>query len=411
VIGLLLHPTSQTRAQSAGGDSTGVSVPTDTPTVYEYPANQPPTTDEIARNLRVPSQGPKPIYQYQDRQGKTMDLFVLPPEYDRVEELAIRLAQSLYHTDKAFYPSVKLYQSYSTGLEHIYYRGDLEQPVLGSRRMVLGVSGYNEVAVVQDMIGRVGATENSMAALFFREDFRNYYQRSGFLFSLSAGLVRGFVPFVLYRSERHTSLSNTTNGSVFSVRREAFRPNPPINPGQLRSWSVGVDIDSDGFGFGPGVVHRVRFEYETTGPQYRSTFDYDAWSAESRTVWRLTPDQHLRVRMRAGSVARGELPVQKQFYLGGLGTLRAMEYASIRGDRNILANIEYVFNVVGQLQAVAFGDVGDAWYGPLAFRQIRPEVNAGLALTNRTGRFRINVARDLRAEHAPLVMTVRVQPF
>ena len=117
------------------------------------------------------------------------------------------------------------------------------------------------------------------------------------------------------------------------------------------------------------------------------------------------------VRAFGGGLVNGELPVQERFYLGGLGTIRAQEFGSLVGNRAFLVNVEYAFNVFGQIQAVLFQDFGAAWTAPLRIGDTQPRFDAGLGLQNRSGRFRINLARDLRARRAPLVATVRLRPF
>ena len=43
----------------------------------------------------------------------------------------------------------------------------------------------DESTVFTDLRGRVGDGENTLAALFFREDFRHYYGREGFALTSS----------------------------------------------------------------------------------------------------------------------------------------------------------------------------------------------------------------------------------
>ncbi|NIT55067.1 MAG: hypothetical protein GWN00_02110, partial [Aliifodinibius sp.] len=57
----------------------------------------------------------------------------------------------------------------------------------------------------------------------------------------------------------------------------------------------------------------------------------------------VTRGERIRLRMMAGT-SEGALPLQKNFELGGISTLRAFNYKAFSGNRMFLTNVEYVFD-------------------------------------------------------------------
>jgi hypothetical protein len=265
--------------------------------------------------------------------------------------------------------------------------------------------------VFTDLADRIGDAENTLASLFFREDFRHYYEREGIELYVSGGISRRPELTLRYTDADENALPTTTNGSVFRPR-DSFRDNPRATVGRLRAVGLNLRYDSAHERRSKGLIHWHGLSYEWSSDELRSDFDFSRWVAESRVEIPLGPLQELRARGRVGGLVTGELPVQSRYYLGGIGTLHAQEYAALIGERMLLLNLEYHFDVFWQVRGIVFQDVGAAWTRPTGLSDVRPAYDAGLALSNRTGRFRVNVARDLRAEHAPLVVTVRLKrPF
>ncbi len=386
------------------------SLRTEAPTVIVY--ENPDTDSEADRRAledRLWVDESELQYRLEDRQGKAIQLGFLAA-YNRVDELALTLTER-FENRRQLTPRVTLRETFSTGLEKWRYRFEFEQPLSRRHRLTIGAAAFDETTVFDDLRGRVGEAENTLASLFFREDFRHYYAAEGFEAFVTAGVSGRPELRVAYVDSRDEPLGATTNGSLFRPR-SSFRDNPRADGGRRRAWNAVLTYDSERDRRGDGFAHRHELAFESAGGALGGAFDYDRWVYQAVLAQYLGPEQRLRFRVRAGSVAGGTLPVQNRFYLGGIGTLRAEDYARIEGERMYLVNLEYVFTIFWQLEGVIFEDLGAAWDRPLETRKTQPAFDAGFGIQNRTGTFRVNLARDLRAENAPLVATVRLnQPF
>jgi len=99
---------------------------------------------------------------------------------------------------------------------------------------------------------------------------------------------------------------------------------------------------------------------------------YDAVDLDFRQYVPLTLRSNLAFRVYGG-IAGGERP--SPFYIGGLDTLRGIDFRSLSGDRAFFANMEYRFPLIDLLatpllafrsiRGVVFLDVGGAWYNRL----------------------------------------------
>lgn len=389
----------------ASGDAPADSVDA-SPTVVVYERDPDPLTEEELRDRLFYSEEGHVELRLEDARGKALQLG-LGARYDRVEELAILATQSLSGREGRT-PRLNLMESFSTGLETWFYRVEFEQGL--TDHLHFRGAGFDEVSVFDDLAGRVGDTENTLASLFFREDFRHYLGREGVTLSLAARVPHDLGVGLAYTDQVQRALPVTTNGSIFRPR-DSFRDNPPADGGRLRSWTIRVDHDAS-MRRQRALTHRGFIAYETSSLRTGSDFEFERWNLKS--VWTLAvgPEAAVTLVARGGGTTSGELPRQSRFYLGGLGTLRGHDFATLSGERMALVNLEYAFPIFGQVHAVLFQDLGAAWDRPHTVGDVRPALDAGLAFQNRTGSFRVNLARDLRAEDAPLLVTVRLgQPF
>ena len=100
-------------------------------------------------------------------------------------------------------------------------------------------------------------------------------------------------------------------------------------------------------------------EFEICGNSFKGDFDFQRWTLDVRKYWRLDPEQFLKLRLRVGSGDR-ELPLQRKFYLGGIGTLSGYDYKEFQGDKMVLGNAEYSIGNTGDASLSVFFGVGYA---------------------------------------------------
>ena len=137
--------------------------------------------------------------------------------------------------------------------------------------------------------------------------------------------------------------------------------------------------------------------------------------------------ENLDLRLRVGT-SEGNLPRQKTFYLGGIGTLRGFRHKSLEGNRMILGNIEYVFDPYGLLSGppswlledfnlILFSDFGYAWYNcdnsnfSKFFNGIQPKdlkTTIGIGLSDKDDEIRLNFAWRTDKKGEPVQVYLRI---
>ena len=209
--------------------------------------------------------------------------------------------------------------------------------------------------------------ENSLAALLFHEDFRDYFQIEGFSAHTARYTKDGDVTTLLdvrYNVDRYTSLSRNANWALFGGR--SFRSNPSVNEGMLRSLSATAGVNTV-------EKYRRRSEGwdayakgELGGRTFGGDFDFSQVIVDVRRYQSLSDDDQISARVRAGSL-EGAPIVQRMFELGGANTMPAYGFKEFVGNRVVLGNLEYQMN--GEmldelffwpnfLSFILFGDAG-----------------------------------------------------
>lgn len=303
----------------------------------------------------------------------------------------------------------------------------------------------------------IGDTENSLAALFLREDFRDYYRKTGYNLFISQTFLQSVNIRLDYKNDDIRNLERKTNWSVFGGKKK-FHPNPdalpvmaegmdPVTSRNLESVQATVELDTrDSHTFPQSGWYLQAF-----GEQGKFTeadgLSFDRYIIDLRRYQQLGWDENLDIRLRAGT-SQGVLPPMYWFDLGGISTLRGYRFKEFTGDRMVLANVEYRMNTAGSdwfllddFDLILFVDSGCAWFAnghdPAALStypvdagiRARTEsttwkddfdtltwskmrTNVGLGLASRSGDFRIDVAKPTDHRDSDLVVTLRIKkPF
>jgi hypothetical protein len=285
--------------------------------------------------------------------------------YQRADGLVLSLRGRM-RTPEPFQPALSGNIGYGFRSKRWSTLVTVSQPVTRSRSLCVEASGFAHTDYT-DQTG-IGSGENSAAAIFFKEDFRDYYRSEGgsigvVLEPSEALQVRGE-----FRAVDYTSLPNTAD---WSFGRGEFIPNPPIDAGSMRSLFVQARLGSR--------LRSAQLSYEHSGRDlFGGDFEFRQLTGQLRTRLRMGRDQILDLRVRSGTNLHGVLPQQKRYVVGGLGTVRGYPYQTLLvpdpaaapapgtapplgGERVFLANAEYVFPVIEDVQAVLLFDTGMAW--------------------------------------------------
>ena len=278
---------------------------------------------------------------------------------------------------------------------------------------------------------RISEFENTMAALFLRKDFQDYFRRTGFSLYFLQNVGKSVQVRFSYAADKYRDMPIKTNWALFGGDRR-FRRNPPLGlfRGTIRSLSAEFTLDTRNIENSEWNGWYAYLGVEKATPGLRSDFDFERYLLEIRRHQRITRGENLTVRLLLGTSA-GQLPLQKNFELGGLSTLRGYDYKIFSGNRMILTNLEYKLNmdatginipvvddIIDHSKLILFSDAGLAWHDSeneavfqslrfLKFRRLKYDV--GLGIANSDESFRINFAKALSSSDNGIVMNLRIR--
>lgn len=264
--------------------------------------------------------------------------------FQRVDGLSLFLSPSRISRDD-FGPGLKGLFSYGFRSKEWTLGGTLIQPLLENRRLMVRVSGYSGTDY-QDNTG-IGRVENSLAAVFFREDYHDYYFREGITVSLVAYPTSSMRLEAGYESSDFESLETI---ETWSFAGGEFADNPAVDEGTLRSFFASASIGSRN--------NHIAAIWETGRNREGDDFDYSLAKAVYRGRLRMNEARYLDFRAMYATGLSGDLPSQRRFPVGGLGTVRGYYYQSLLtpdpnlavpsaargGQRMLVANFEYAFS-------------------------------------------------------------------
>jgi len=319
--------------------------------------------------------------------------------YNRVEGLVLGIRRLPLSWDSYERGRVYGHGGYAFGSDEWQYEIGAEARA-GGRRFKGPVDfkaggAYRRTTATQD-IWKTSWVENSLAAFFFNYDFLDYFQVEGWT---AYGALR-LTPYVQitggYRQEVYHTLTNDVTWSLFGGRD--FRFNPPITEGDMNSVVVvaegGTVADLDWLP--RGAVFRLEAEF---GRDFGGDFDFNRYLGDARVYIPFNRSSTLSLRVRGGT-STGELPFQKGYTLGGIGSVRSYPQNVLVGTRMLLGNAEYTFRqdwLWDDLMLSGFVDAGwvnKAESDNFDFDDIYPSAGIGVGLVDRT--IRLEVAWPLR---------------
>lgn len=365
-----------------------------------------------------------------------LDNFIF--RYNRVEGVFLGLgSEKKYNWDGE--RNWNMYGSAGWGFKSHTWRGNLglvrQFAILtneGSGIFELGAEGHSLTDTKDPWI--ISLHENTAAALFIHEDFRDYFQRNGYTFHTAYYSKHDYLKNelkVAYLADTYDSLTNKVDWALFGGGKQ-FRLNPLINPGKMRSMIVsgGVStISKTSYGSeGWSLYASAEFAKKNWG----SEFEFDQYILDLRRFQPLGRYDNFNIRLRAGSLV-GDFLTQKMFDMGGLGTTNAFPFKSESGNRMLLINAEFIINgsfvdeldfwpmwIFQNVNILILSDAGfthnalptaSALGGVETVKLSDLKHDFGVAFSNRSGSFRIGVA--WRTDHpAPAQFILRFnRPF
>ena len=314
------------------------------------------------------------------------------PRYNRVEGLFLNVGV------KARPPKVRGLQFYGTvgggfwneSDKQFRYTVGVRKDFFELKRLSLGAEIYKKVESEDDWV--VSDLENSVAALLFREDYKDYYGTQGFeLYADHQFTGNHILRFEIGR-HRYDALKRNIDWSVF---KGGFPENPKrgdsiIAEGHEVSLRLITTLDWRDNPVFPLNGWYVEGIFEKTFED----FDTDGLFLTLKRYQQTWGNQRLLLRTMVGS-RRGDITVGGEGYLlteqyaidlGGLGSLRGFNDKEFFGNRMFMLNANYLFggdllqkiplqripffgNLWTTLSLAVFMDTGFAW---------RADADAGL---------------------------------
>ena len=262
--------------------------------------------------------------------------------------------------------------------------------------------------IAPDLFSYYNDTATTILRIFGVPDHQDYYLRQGVEVELQWSVVFPKRPSqfrlpdhsfkLILLAELHESLQKHTDWHMFNWRSKSeVRENPLITSGQMRSAMFRYDFDTRNDYLG---AHHTFF-VEHSNPAFGSDFDWTRFQAHLRYAYPIG-DHQIRARAVIGS-ATAPLPIQRQFVMGGIGTLNGYPLYAFVGDAGLLFNVEFLYHLFSfgdqSLSAALVLDEGQVWNVSESQGSFDPKgsIGIGLQIENDVDVFRFNVAKAFDA--------------
>ncbi len=326
----------------------------------------------------------------------------LPVRYNRVEGLYLGLRRGPLELDA--YRPTRLFGEvgYGFALENIRYSAGLDLRVTPRGAFATKVGGYYRLGTTTEDAWKADPIENALAAFFARHDFYDYYETEGWTVYSETQLGRVGRVQAGYRDEEHRALEKNATWSLFGG--DPFRLNPLASEGRSRSLIGTLEVGRvrDLTGLPRGAALRADVE---VGQGLGGDFDFTRVVADGRLYVPTSHQTSLSLRLRAGSAYGDDVPFQKGFTLGGVGSVRAYPQNVFYGTRMVAANAEVTVDQHGllddlldDLQLFGFADAGWVNRSRDAFNMDDAFGAAGFGIGLDDRQVRLEVAWPLRDE-------------
>lgn len=257
-------------------------------------------------------------------------------------------------------------------------------------RRTIGVGAYRRLVASNDWGDPLGFS-SSLSALFFGRDEGFYYRTWGA--ELTGHKDYGLVNTWRLFAEQEFDATVQTE---FSLAHPSGVKGNLTNIDAVNGKIVGLAVGHhSSYGLDP---HGFRALTDIKAEGGTGTFDYTRGSVQTTLSHGLghAVDGALTL---GGGTSGGRLPTQKQFYLGGVGTVRGQRAGAAIGDSFWMTSAELGTGWPG-FRKIVFGDLG--WAGSRAnfSHPGRPLSGAGVGASFMDGLVRIDVAKGIYPEKA-----------
>ncbi len=268
--------------------------------------------------------------------------------FNRVEGLALGLKVTVCPTPRG-QDKVYIQGDYGFARKKWTYRLGVEKSLW--KKLSLGADLHDIVATQDGWI--VSDQEATLLMLLAGIAARDYFRQQGYEVYLGQRLGKAGDLRIGYCSDKYESLPKRSDWSLFNWKG-GKRSNPSLGDGE--GWINSVQISwrkellADQY---------IEVQGELADKELEGDFHFRRCQVELVGHRKLAWEQFLDTRVTLGFADR-ELPLQRRFQLGGIGTLRGYDYKEFQGDGMLLVQVEYRFKR-GDKALVPFVDAGCTW--------------------------------------------------
>ena len=304
--------------------------------------------------------------------------------FNRIEGVSTAIA-----ADQVLGGGYSAHALFRLGAADLSPNGELSLDRTDGRRTI-GVGVYRRLVASNDWGDPLGFS-SSLSALFFGRDEGFYYRTWGA--ELKGQKDYGFVNSWRLFAEQQFDATVQTE---FSIAHPSGVKGTLTNIDAVNGKIVGLAIGHhSSFGLDP---HGFRALTDIKLEGAAGTFDYSRGSVQTTLSHGLghAVDGALTL---GGGTSGGHLPIQKQFFLGGVQTVRGQKAGAAIGDSFWMTSAELGTGWPG-FRKIVFGDLG--WAGSRAnfAHPGRPLSGAGIGASFMDGLIRIDVAKGIYPEKA-----------
>ena len=338
--------------------------------------------------------------------------------YNRVDGLAPYLG-ARFQDEDSLLPSVEVYGGYGFESARWRYNIGIEQIICRRLPVILGGSLYRKLGSNDDWI--ISETENTIFAFLATEDYKDYFEAEG---GYAFGRVRPIAKLDIelgILSERYRWLDGHRHMWSLLGGSKLFPANFSTVEKSYRAAGINEINNRD--------ITSVILETKLDGPK-EDTSDWrnSYWRGNARIEWSLDGGDENFTQYRATLIRKqsfgresaliikgvyggsdGYLPLQRKFFIGGLGTLYGYDHKEYYGSEFWLGALDYGFEFPKtDMTGWIFYNVGQIADKPgrLDSAEFKHSLGIGLSFGDD---IRINVSKRLDRSGASPVINVRME--